>query len=98
MTIFLLSQIRDSPNLKGQVPVFISPRNMVAQLYPQALGFDFEVHTALVMKGIIVWDITQCSPLKVIVRLRGLQGRRISHEGNRHEAGSKKSFSLQPFN
>jgi hypothetical protein len=34
----LLSQIRDSPNLEGQVPVFISPRDRVAQLYPQALG------------------------------------------------------------
>jgi hypothetical protein len=34
----LLSQIRDSPNLEGQVPVFISPRNRVAWLYPQALG------------------------------------------------------------
>jgi hypothetical protein len=30
--------IWDSPNLEGQVPVFISPRNRVAQLYPQALG------------------------------------------------------------
>jgi hypothetical protein len=37
----LLSQIRDSPNLEGQVPVFISPRNRVPQLYPQALGFLF---------------------------------------------------------
>jgi hypothetical protein len=27
----LLSQIRDSPNLEGQVPVFMSPRNRVAQ-------------------------------------------------------------------
>jgi hypothetical protein len=34
----LLSQIRDSPNLDGQVPVFISPRTRVTQLYPQALG------------------------------------------------------------
>jgi hypothetical protein len=34
----LLSQIRDTPNLKGQVPVFISPKNRVPQLYPQALG------------------------------------------------------------
>jgi hypothetical protein len=33
----LLSQIRDSPNLEGQVPV----RNRVAGLYPQALGFLF---------------------------------------------------------
>jgi hypothetical protein len=30
--------MRDSPNLEGQVPVCISPRNRVAQLYPQALG------------------------------------------------------------
>jgi hypothetical protein len=32
----LLSQIRDSPKLEGQVPVFISPRNRVVRLYPQA--------------------------------------------------------------
>jgi hypothetical protein len=31
--------IWDSPNLEGKVPVFISPRNRVAQLYPRALGF-----------------------------------------------------------
>jgi hypothetical protein len=31
----------DSPNLEGQVPVFISPRNRVAQLYPWALGSLF---------------------------------------------------------
>jgi hypothetical protein len=30
--------IWDSPNLEGQVPVLISPRNRVAQLYPLALG------------------------------------------------------------
>jgi hypothetical protein len=34
----LLSQIRDFPTLVGQVPVFISLRNWVAQLYPQELG------------------------------------------------------------
>jgi hypothetical protein len=28
--LILLSQIRDSPNLEGQIPVFISPRNRVA--------------------------------------------------------------------
>jgi hypothetical protein len=27
-----------SPNLKGQVPAFISPNNRVAQLYPRTLG------------------------------------------------------------
>jgi hypothetical protein len=34
----LMSQIRDSPNLKGQGPVFISSRNRMTQLYPQVLG------------------------------------------------------------
>jgi hypothetical protein len=33
----LLCQIRDSSNLEGQVPIFISPGNRVAWLYPQAL-------------------------------------------------------------
>jgi hypothetical protein len=36
-----LSQIRDPANLEGQVPVFISCRNRVAQLYPKALGSLF---------------------------------------------------------
>jgi hypothetical protein len=34
----LFFQIQDSPILEGQVPVFISPRNSVAWLYPQVLG------------------------------------------------------------
>jgi hypothetical protein len=33
----LLYQVRDSPNLEGEVPVFMSPRNRMAQLSPQAL-------------------------------------------------------------
>jgi hypothetical protein len=37
----LLSQIGDSPNLEGQVPVFVSRRNRVAQLYPQVLDSIF---------------------------------------------------------
>jgi hypothetical protein len=37
----LQSQIRDSPNLEDQVPLFISPRNKVGRLYPQALGSFF---------------------------------------------------------
>jgi hypothetical protein len=36
----LLSQIRDSPNLKSQVPI-LYPRNTVVPLYPQALGYLF---------------------------------------------------------
>jgi hypothetical protein len=34
----LLSQIRYSSNLEGQIPVFIFPSNRVTRLYPQALG------------------------------------------------------------
>jgi hypothetical protein len=41
VTIFYSLKIRDSPNLKGQVLSFISPRNRVAQLHPQALGSLF---------------------------------------------------------
>jgi hypothetical protein len=37
----LLSKIRNSPILEGQVPVFLSPRNRVAQIYPQVLGSLF---------------------------------------------------------
>jgi hypothetical protein len=40
-THILLFQIRDSPNLEGQVPVFISRKNRVAQLFSQALGSLF---------------------------------------------------------
>jgi hypothetical protein len=39
----LLCQILDSPNLEGQVLVFISPRNRVVRLYPQALGSTLDV-------------------------------------------------------
>jgi hypothetical protein len=38
-SIFYCPYFLDSRNLEGQVPVFISTRNKVAQLYPRALGF-----------------------------------------------------------
>jgi hypothetical protein len=37
----LRSQIRDCPNLEGQVLIFISPRNRVARLYHQTPGSLF---------------------------------------------------------
>jgi hypothetical protein len=37
----LVSQIRDSPNLEGQVPIFISLGNRVTQIYPQVLRSFF---------------------------------------------------------
>jgi hypothetical protein len=52
-----LSQIRNFPNLEGEVSVFISPRNRVARLYTHALGslfvasndsqgYDGSIHTS----------------------------------------------------
>jgi hypothetical protein len=37
----LLSQIRDSFYLEGQIPAFISSRNRVDQFYPEAQGSLF---------------------------------------------------------
>jgi hypothetical protein len=37
----LLSQIIHSPNPEGLVPVFMSPMNRMAQLYPKAQGSLF---------------------------------------------------------
>jgi hypothetical protein len=43
----LFPQIRDYPNLGNQVPVFISPRNRVAQLYPRPwVPFSFSLRLA----------------------------------------------------
>jgi hypothetical protein len=41
MTIFYCLRLEYSPNLEGQVAVFISPRNRVARLYPPGTGFPF---------------------------------------------------------
>jgi hypothetical protein len=38
MTTFYCLKFEIPPNLEGQVPIFISPRDRVVQLYPQALG------------------------------------------------------------
>jgi hypothetical protein len=39
LTTIFYCLIWDSPNLEGQVPVFISPGKRVAQLYPPGIGF-----------------------------------------------------------
>jgi hypothetical protein len=41
LTTIFYCLIWDSPNLEGQVPVFISPRKRVAQLYPPGTRFPF---------------------------------------------------------
>jgi hypothetical protein len=37
----VLSQLRDSPNLEGQVSIFVSLRKRMGQLYPESLGSLF---------------------------------------------------------
>jgi hypothetical protein len=64
----LLSQIRDSHNLKDQVPVFISPKNTVAQLYPQALGslfvasYDLQGYGGGILTYLLTYLLTELSP------------------------------------
>jgi hypothetical protein len=47
MSIFYSLNFLDFPNLEGQIPVFISSRNRVDELYPQALG-DFKFFSSAV--------------------------------------------------
>jgi hypothetical protein len=44
VAITLLYRAWDSPDLEGQNPVFISPRNRVAQLYPQE--YNYHINSA----------------------------------------------------
>jgi hypothetical protein len=37
----LLSEIRDSPNLEGQIPILISPRERCGPVMPPGTGFPF---------------------------------------------------------
>jgi hypothetical protein len=41
MTLYYCLRFHTHPNPEDQVPVFITPRKRVAQVYPQALGSDF---------------------------------------------------------
>jgi hypothetical protein len=50
----VLYQIRDSPNLEGQAPLFIFPRNRVVQLYPRGTVFLFLRLQQL--EGLRRWD------------------------------------------
>jgi hypothetical protein len=53
-----LSQIRDSPNLEGQVPVFISPKHWVPFSSPPTTRRD----------TVEVFDPTSCHPYKPFTR------------------------------
>jgi hypothetical protein len=58
MSIFYCLCFWNSPNPEGQVPVFISPRNKVAQLYSQALGWPVTIWASsfLYIKFFFLWS------------------------------------------
>jgi hypothetical protein len=56
----LLSQIRNSPNLEGQVPIFISPSNRVVRSYPQALGSPFVASNDRLHTGVKLGPVKRC--------------------------------------
>jgi hypothetical protein len=61
----LLSQMRDCPNLEGQAPVFISPRNRVTRLYPRVLDSVFFVSSNLYKPVQFVPHRKHTSPLQI---------------------------------
>jgi hypothetical protein len=70
-----------------------------SQYIPSIVGF--EVFTAVVMKSIIFWDMTPCSPLSFNRRFGGtsrlhLQGRRNRFSKTSKEAGLLAGFA-EPF-
>jgi hypothetical protein len=60
MSIVFCLYFSDSPNQEGQVPIFISPRNRVAQLYPRALGYCSHIQQVTV-RQIPSWDAASYS-------------------------------------
>jgi hypothetical protein len=70
----LLSKIQDSPNIEGQIPVFISPRNRVAQLYPQGLGslfvacYDSQGHSGGIQPCLHAGEISQWPKFVLAIR------------------------------
>jgi hypothetical protein len=59
LTAIFYCLICDFPNLEGQVPVFISPRNRPVQLYPRALGSLFIASYDSQETFPMWWDYTQ---------------------------------------
>jgi hypothetical protein len=51
--------IWDLPNLEGQVPVFISPRNRVAQFYPRARVCNVRISTYFIKRCNIIVVTTE---------------------------------------
>jgi hypothetical protein len=56
MSIFYCLYFWDSPNLDGQVPVFISPRNSAAQLYPRTLSLSIS-RIWVILRLTVSWPV-----------------------------------------
>jgi hypothetical protein len=75
----------DSLSLEGQVPVFISPRKMVAQLYPRALGSLFVAsYDSLGYRSTVSLHYYYCYYLKCIMGLACGSGITKTQHTNTH--------------
>jgi hypothetical protein len=56
------------PNLEGQVPVFISPRNRIAQFYPRALRWTQPTRSIEFIKSTQSEPKTRINILTILIR------------------------------
>jgi hypothetical protein len=62
----LLSQFQDSPNLEGQVPVFISPQEQGGPVIPPGTGFPFRLPPMTCRDTVEIFEPASI-PLKIII-------------------------------
>jgi hypothetical protein len=87
----LLSQIRDSPNLEGQVPVFVSPRNSVLVILP---GTGFPFRRFLWLSG-LWWKYSTLPPWQIGERSSFIYRKPQSQISIQNKTLSRYSKSLQ---
>jgi hypothetical protein len=89
----LLSQIRDSTDMEGKIPVFISPR--VTQLYPQELGSLF---VAKLFRNVFPHNLVRSSGPHHSSRLQSLRiaSNVVTLPASRKESGDGAVISLSP--
>jgi hypothetical protein len=95
LTTIFYCLIWDSPNLEGQVPVFISSRNKVAQLYPQALGSLFAATYDLKDYGGGILTLLHTGSPVTQVKVKVILWPAVcrpAHLGVRHPPGTRDQF------